>query len=337
MTAPAPSGWTPASPCGPACLPDGPDVPLVGEWLSLWRTAAGAGLVLFAGPLVALTPLLGARVCRPCTRYWFLGVLRAFGVRLVVRGQDGAPSDSLSSTEPGTLVVANHVSWLDVVALQALRPMRMLAKAELRCWPVLGLLAARAGTLFIERGRLTGLRAAVDRIAGALTAGSVVGVFPEGTTWCGRSGGRHRPAVFQAALDSGARVQPVALRFRSGSGQPTTAAAFVGDATLLQSVRQVARARGLTVEVTVFPAIRAAGHRRDLAERCAAAIGSATGTVEKFWTSTTVQVAGSSRDDDTRQGRGRQGSTREERVRHGAQRDGEGSARGQRAVGSGAA
>jgi 1-acyl-sn-glycerol-3-phosphate acyltransferase len=92
----------------------------------------------------------------------------------------------------------------------------MLAKSEIRRWPVLGPLAALGGTLFVERDRLRALPTTVRSIAGALRGGSGVVVFPEGSTWCGRgSGGRFRPAVFQAAIDAGAEVRPVRITYRT--------------------------------------------------------------------------------------------------------------------------
>lgn len=291
-------------------------------------------MLALGGPVAMATPVLAPRARRRWTRWWFHGVLWAFGVRLVLRGP-GQLGETVAATGTGTLVVANHVSWLDVVALQALCPMRMLAKAEMRHWPVLGVLAHRSGTLFIERGSLAGLRAAVDRIAASLRTGAVVGAFPEGTTWCGRSGGRHRPAVFQAALDAGARVQPVALRFLTEGGTSTTAAAFVGSENLLRSVRQVARVRGLAVEVTVLPAIDADTDRRDLARRCSAAITSVTGAVDIRWTSTRVEVARSCGEHEKR-GRGGRPGQQCRAPRRSARRAPERSVR-QRSVESGAA
>src|SRR5437016_1315625 len=154
---------------------------------------------------------------------WFRRLLDAFGVRYVVHGEENLAGQ-------GGLFVSNHVSWLDVVALQAVRPMRVLAKTEVRSWPVIGPLAGRAGTLYIDRDRLTALPDAVHTIADALRGGAAVGAFPEGTTWCGVASGRYRPAVFQAAVDARARVRPIAMRFLTGDGTQTTVAAFVGDA-----------------------------------------------------------------------------------------------------------
>ena len=207
---------------------------------------------------------------------WTGAVLVACGVR-VRRSGPAAP--------PGALVVANHVSWLDVMALHAVAPVRMLAKREVRRWPLLGVMAASAGTVFLDRDRLRTLPDAVAGLAAALRAGATIGVFAEGTTRCGRDLGPFRPAAFQAAHDAGAPVVPVAVRYRRrGEGPVDATAAFVGDDTLASSLLRVLAARDLVVDVDVRPALdpRAvpagparADARRTLARASAAAIAAA--------------------------------------------------------------
>ncbi|MCS0605783.1 1-acyl-sn-glycerol-3-phosphate acyltransferase [Streptomyces sp. LP11] len=248
------SGWLPTAPCTPgACA--GPARATVAAPRAALRLAAVAALVL-AG--IALSPF-GGRIPAERVRWWCRAIVRAAGVRVRITG--AAPADG------GLLLVANHVSWLDIPLLAAVRPARMLAKSEIGRWPVAGPLAARGGALFIERDRLRALPGTVARVAGALRAGAAVAVFPEGSTWCGRAHGRFRRAVFQAALDAGVPVQPVGLRYRQRDGGPGTAAAFVGDDTLLASLWRVARTRGLVAEVTVRPLITPGAHpdRRALA------------------------------------------------------------------------
>jgi 1-acyl-sn-glycerol-3-phosphate acyltransferase len=174
--------------------------------------------------------------------------------------------DGGAAPDGGLLLVANHVSWLDIPLLAAVRPARMLAKSEIRTWPVAGPLAAR-GALFIDRNRLRALPDTVARIAQALREGTAVAVFPEGSTWCGRAHGTFRRAVFQAALDAGAPVQPVRIRYLLADGTPSTAPAFIGDDTLLASVWRVATTRGLVAEVEVSDRIPPGSHqdRRSLA------------------------------------------------------------------------
>ncbi|MER6471954.1 lysophospholipid acyltransferase family protein [Streptomyces collinus] len=236
------SAWLPSAPCTPgACVE--PAAPGVAVPRAVLRLTAVTALVL-AG--IVLSPL-GGRIPAEWVRRWCRSVVRAIGVRVRFSGGP-APAG-------GLLLVANHVSWLDIPLLAAVRPARMLAKTEIRRWPVAGALAARGGALFIERDRLRSLPDTVARITHALDRGAAVAAFPEGSTWCGRAHGPFHRAVFQAALDAGVPVQPVGLRYRQ-DGQPAgTAAAFVGEDTLLASLWRVARARGLVAEVETRPVI----------------------------------------------------------------------------------
>ncbi len=259
----------PYSPCGPACLP--PAV-LPRRLRIARRLCALTVLLLVALPLLWL-PLPNARLRGRTVACLFRGVLRAAGVRLRVRGGRYA--------EPGTgvLVVANHLSWIDVLALGAVQPVRMLAKRGVRDWAVVGALAARLGTLFVDRAGLRGLPATAAAMAEALRGGAAVGVFPEGTTWCGGAAGPFRRAAFQAALDAGAQVRPVAITLRLPDGSPARAAAFIGEDTFLGALRRAMGLPGLVCELTVLPAIApgAAADRRELAAAAGAAIAGVTG------------------------------------------------------------
>jgi 1-acyl-sn-glycerol-3-phosphate acyltransferase len=179
---------------------------------------------------------------------------------------------------PGTLVVANHTSWLDVLALLAVQPATVLAKREVGRWPVVGTLVRRAGTRFIDREDPRGLPDTVRELGALLRSGESVIVFPEGTTWCSLPGGPFRRATFQAALDAGAPIRPVTLTY-SCHGGPSTLPAYVGDGTFAASLRRVAAARGLSVRVSPHTALYPSGHdRRSLAALAHAAVSGATGT-----------------------------------------------------------
>lgn len=264
----------PVSPCGDGCLT--PGAPTVGPVRQVLRAGAACAVLLFAVTVVpALLVLRGtAREC--LVRLVFRALLRAFGVRLSVHGAE------LGSAEPGrgALVVSNHISWLDIVAINAVRPMRALAKREIADWPVLGGLVARGGSIFLDRERLSTLPGTIAELAEALRSGSLVNVNPEGTTWCGLASGRFTSASFQAAIDGGVPVRPVALRYRLADGRETTQPAFIGPESLIDSMRRVARLRGLVLHLHVCQEIapgRAAG-RRELAALAQAAIHTALGT-----------------------------------------------------------
>lgn len=230
--------WFPTSPCGPGCRTGGE--PRVGLVRAATRLAATALVLVASLPVV----LLGRAVF---VRAVFRLVLLALGVRLVVTG-----ADRLAGRGRGGLVVTNHVSWLDPVALGAVRPMRALAKKDIRAWPVLGGLIAAAGTVFVDRERLRRLPGTVRELATVLRGGALVAVCAEGTTWCGSDLGRFAPAPFQAAIDGGVPVIPVALRYRIAGGPVTPAPAFLGDETIVESIRRVVRLRGLVVDVVIL-------------------------------------------------------------------------------------
>ncbi|MFE9680038.1 lysophospholipid acyltransferase family protein [Streptomyces sp. NPDC006285] len=236
------SAWLPSAPCTPAACVEsaraGTAVPL-----AVLRLVS---LLFVVATGIALIPLVGRVPAGPrdrLIRVWCRTIVRTAGLRLRTTG--AAPPTG------GLLLVANHISWLDIPLLAAVRPGRMLAKAEIRHWPVAGALIASSGGLFIERDRLRALPATVGRIAESLRGGGAVVVFPEGSTWCGRAQGRFRRAAFQAALDADAAVQPVRLHYRHDGGAPATAPAFVGSDSLLASVWRVVSARGLVAEVDV--------------------------------------------------------------------------------------
>jgi 1-acyl-sn-glycerol-3-phosphate acyltransferase len=242
--------WRPQSTCDVRCVtPRGDRVGAV--------TVAARLVALVAVVLVAIlaAPILRQRTARLFAR----AVLAAVGVAHTRTGRIPVSR---------ALLVANHVSWLDVLVILAYAPARLLAKQEVRRWPVLGRLAAGAGTVFVDRARPKRLPQTVAEVRDALTAGAVVAVFPEGTTTCGQPGGRFRPAMFQAAIDAGVPVVPLRLSYSS------TAAAFVGDDTLLASVKRVLAARDLSAKLEAYsmlhPSPRAA--RRALARAAGAVI-----------------------------------------------------------------
>jgi len=261
--------WIPWSPCDASCLPAPGTLDEVPAQQRLMRYALTVAVIVAAFvtalALPLLTPVRRARAVQQFARW----LLAALGVRL-----DAPPDRRLSDSTPGagTLVVANHVSWLDVIALLAVEPVGMLAKRETREWPFIGTIADRIGTVYADRERLRALPGTVAELAGTLRSGRSMVVFPEATTWCGTSSGRFRPAMFQAAIDAAAPIRPVAVRYRLAGGRSTTVAAFIGEDTLLASLRRIARTNGLVVDVRPRTTLAPDSGRRNLARRAEAAI-----------------------------------------------------------------
>lgn len=161
----------------------------------------------------------------------------------------------VGALSPGTrMLVANHVSWLDVMVVHAVCPQaRFVAKADVRGWPVVGALVAGAGSLFVDRHRPRQARRSLAQITEVLREGGLVAVFAEGTTTDGRQVLPFKAGLLQAATAVGCGVQALALRYREGGQPGSTSVPYIGDDSLLQSLWRLCRAREVGVTLTVLP------------------------------------------------------------------------------------
>jgi 1-acyl-sn-glycerol-3-phosphate acyltransferase len=191
--------------------------------------------------------------------------MRSLGIRITV---SGGPIRNV----PGVLVVSGHVSWVDIFVIGAVMPGSFVAKSEMVGWPGLGALARLMKVIPIDRGNLRRLPEVVGAVADRLRAGHTVVAFPEGTTWCGLAFGPFRPAMFQAAIDAGRPVQPLRLSYHHRDGSRSTVASYIGDDSLLDSLRRIVTARRTIVHVRVESLQLPGADRRELAARCEAAV-----------------------------------------------------------------
>lgn len=182
------------------------------SWRLVWRLPLLL-LHLFVGTSLTLLTFLpgirninagGMRLHQRSHQWWSRIMLRIFGVRLQVQGRlpDGP-----------CLVVSNHISWMDIVLLHALWPVWLVAKAEIRGWPVIGRLATLAGTLYIKRGSEASRRRVNRRMGALLKRGERVGIFPEGGISPAPGVKRFHARLFAAAIRANVPVVPVAIRY----------------------------------------------------------------------------------------------------------------------------
>lgn len=192
------------------------------------------------------------------TSNWSRQLLHILGIRLEVQGQ----------ARPGAkLVVSNHVSWLDIVAINSVVPSRFVSKAEVAKWPLIGRMVTTAGTLYLVRERRRDAMRVLGLMSQAMREGHTVAVFPEGTTGDGHEVMHFHANLLQAAIDAPAPVQPLVLRYSDPQHAVSPIAAYVGDTTLMQSLWWIVTARGLCVHARILP-LQAVTHadRRALAE-----------------------------------------------------------------------
>ena len=193
---------------------------------------------------------------------WSANLVRHLAARLTVHGEPPRDADA------PFMLVSNHVSWLDIFAINAAAPTRFVAKSEIRGWPLVGWLCVKADTLFIERGRRRDLARLDEVIAEALRNGAGMGVFLEGTTTDGNEVLPFHSSLLRPALAAKARIVPVAIQYRRSDGSICTEAAYDGDKSALDTLRLMLTQHEMHAHVYFLPPLSAEGlHRKALARQ----------------------------------------------------------------------
>lgn len=214
-------------------------------------------------------PHLDAAQQNLIAKQWSHQLLTLLGLRMQLIAAPASPPARC-------VLVANHISWLDILAIYAFLPAIFVAKSELRHWPIAGTLFKGVGTLFIERSSARHARQINAEISAALNAGQAIVLFPEGATSEGDRINTFHAALLQPAIDAQAQVQPVALRYCDTGGGRSKAAAYAGETTMSQSLWRIVSRRGLGVELHFLPTVNAADFdRRALAHHAEQVIATA--------------------------------------------------------------
>jgi 1-acyl-sn-glycerol-3-phosphate acyltransferase len=178
----------------------------------------------------------------------------------------GLPRGDGLAVPKGDMLVANHISWLDIFVINAVAPSSFVSKDDVKAWPVFGWLSERTDTLFLERGSRRAAHRMGEQLQECLRQGQRVALFPEGTTSDGSHVLPFHGALMQPAVDAGCTIQPLALRYLDRKGEISQAPAYVGNKTLWQTLHAIAAASGLSAEPHFLPPVSAAGtDRRHLA------------------------------------------------------------------------
>lgn len=195
-----------------------------------WRLLCVLGHILGGLWIVAVRlPRLPQTQQNALVQVWAVELLGHLGITLDVRGQPPVSGP--------VLLVANHISWLDIPVMHAAHHCRFVSKSDVQDWPLVGTLATAAGTLYIERSSRRDASRMVGQMEAALRDNDVLAVFPEGTTGDGRALLPFHANLLQAAIAAEAQAQPVGLRFvDQASGQLSHAPSYTGDETLVGSI-----------------------------------------------------------------------------------------------------
>lgn len=234
-------------------------------------------------------PLVSAAGRRRQIQRWSAQLLRIFRIRLEVVGD---ASGVHAQRRPG-VIVANHVSWLDIFVINTLQPCRFVAKSDIRDWPLLGYLCARADTIFISRGSRRDVRATFKNLVVAIHAGERVAFFPEGTTAAQGTLLPFHANLFQAPIEAAVPLQPLALRYLDLQGRMYAGVDYIGETTFMESMLVILRGPPVRAQLLLLPPIAsdsAAGDRRALSLATHAAIGGALGLAPQPGVNTTRQA-----------------------------------------------
>jgi len=210
------------------------------------------GLMLLAGILTIIFVLQPARLLATASRKylraramttWARGMLWALGIRRSVTGD-----------RPGrnVMFVSNHISWIDILVLMASCPGVFLAKSDLAGWPLIGWMCRQADTMFLQRGNARALAEKMGPLRLAFGQQENVFLFPEGTTTPGVEVRAFFSGLFQAAIDAGVAVQPIALNYLEGERR-SAAVPYVDDDHIVRHFLRLLKTKSVSVQVTFLP------------------------------------------------------------------------------------
>ncbi|HEY3644430.1 MAG TPA: lysophospholipid acyltransferase family protein [Gammaproteobacteria bacterium] len=232
-------------------------------------------LHLLLGALIALgvsllpVPQLRRHVPK-LSAWWLRHGTAVLGVRVLARGQPH---------QAPVLMLANHISWLDILVLATQSDSAYVAKAEVAQWPLLGWLAQVGGTEFVRRGSLEDARRVLGQMTRLLKGRQQLTIFPEGTSGAKVLPARFRPRLLQAAVAAQVPVQPVAIYY----GPHPERLAFVGDEGFLHNLWTLLGAEPVLAEITYLPVLGTrSGDCRLLADESWRAVTHALTRLELF-------------------------------------------------------
>jgi len=207
-------------------------------WLLVWIHVIAGLMTLFFR-----FPFAHQKAKNRHIQNWSKRLLTIFGIELRLQN-----SEILLSTP--YLLASNHISWMDIHAINAFKPIRFVAKSDVEGWPIFGWMAKQLGTVFIKRDSARHGKYVAGEVSDVLKAQSVC-IFPEGTSTIGESVLPFKSNLFEAAVIAQVPVYSLAISYKSRlTGARSEVPAFVGDMGLLESMASILRDRRLIVDLS---------------------------------------------------------------------------------------
>ncbi len=230
----------------------------VGVLRAIWISVAFCALLLVTVPFQILVVSIVPRWQHHLPKFVFAAAARIMGAKITVQGDapDRGP----------LLIAANHVSWIDIIAIGARVPCHFIAKSDVASWPVFGPLARLIRTSFIERERRSAVGSFRDEMTERLSCGEILVLFPEGTSTDGRQVLPFKSALFPGHVS----VQPLSVSYRDGTGRDGNHYGWFAERELLPHMWHVFKGGRFDVTLTFHPPLKAESeqNRKDQAARC---------------------------------------------------------------------
>jgi len=191
-------------------------------------------------------------------RFWCKRLLSIFEISVEVTGLE-----SNLMNQKKYLMVANHISWMDIIVIQSIKPCIFVAKSDVASWPLFGWVAQMTGTIFIKRDKISDIKKALKKMKRRLIKRSVC-IFPEGTSTNGRYLLPFKSNLFQSSIDTQKSILPLCLRYEQKNIY-TDKTAFVDDMSLLDSIIKIKQEKDIRVVVEILQPIRPRYNRKELA------------------------------------------------------------------------
>ena len=209
----------------------------------------------------AIFPLLSITMRKKMVQSWCVRLLRILKVKVMIHGDPAV----LFGTKP-YLLVANHISWLDIHIINSIRPVIFVAKADVSKWPIFGYLASMLGTIFLKREKLSDIKRVIQLMKEKLSNQEIVAIFPEGTSTDGKSVLPFKSNLFESAHQAGVNVLPITIQYKENN-EYSNRAAFIGDMELIDSIKNILKCNNLIVHIHLSDMLPAHLSRQELASQ----------------------------------------------------------------------
>jgi 1-acyl-sn-glycerol-3-phosphate acyltransferase len=186
---------------------------------------------------------------------WSRFACRVLGIRVKTHGS--VPSSGL--------LVSNHLSYLDIVVLSSIRPCVFVAKRDVASWPLFGWLAHAAGTIFVDRERRFSSPKVVNGIRDAIAGGSVVVLFPEGTSSGGLTVLPFKSALLESAVQLRSLIAAASIEYALDQGSVADEVCYWRDMTLVPHLLNLLFKREIRAKYSFSPSKVRAGNRKEIA------------------------------------------------------------------------